>query len=45
MQRLDCGIAMPHIELGTLDRGLHGEWRLLENPQVARFTIQREIVA
>lgn len=43
-KRLDCGIAMLHIELGTLDRGLHGEWRLLQNPQVARFSIQREIV-
>jgi hypothetical protein len=41
-KRLDCGIAMVHIELGTLDRGLHGEWRFLENPQVARLTIQKE---
>jgi hypothetical protein len=36
-KRLDCGIAMLHIELASLYRGVQGRWELLEPPQVARF--------
>ena len=38
-KRLDCGIAMLHIEVAALDSGVKGRWELLEAPQVARFTI------
>lgn len=37
-KRLDCGIAMLHIEVAALDCGVQGEWELLEAPRVARFT-------
>ncbi len=35
--RLDCGIAMLHLELGALDRGAAGAWDFLTHPLVARF--------
>ena len=35
--RLDCGIAMMHMEVAALDNGMRGEWEFLEAPQVARF--------
>lgn len=35
--RLDCGIAMLHVELGAFRDGVTGSWRLLEAPQVALF--------
>ena len=38
-RRLDCGIAMLHLELGSLSRGVSGKWELLKGPQVARFEI------
>lgn len=36
-RRLDCGIAMLHIELGATHKGAAGKWELLEKPHVARF--------
>jgi nitroreductase len=38
-KRLDCGIAMLHIEVAALDCGVKGRWELLKAPQVARFTV------
>lgn len=38
-KRLDCGIAMLHIEVAALDSGVKGRWELLEAPQVAKFTV------
>jgi len=38
-KRLDCGIAMLHIEVAALDFGVRGSWEFLEAPNVARFTI------
>ncbi len=38
-KRLDCGIAMLHIELGALSKGVKGRWELLKQPQVARFVV------
>jgi hypothetical protein len=38
--RLDCGIAMLHIELGALSRGASGVWDLLTHPQVAHFKVE-----
>ncbi len=40
-KRLDCGIAMLHIELGALSCGITGKWELLKQPQVARFKADR----
>lgn len=36
-KRLDCGIAMMHIEVAALYFGIKGEWGFLEAPRVARF--------
>jgi hypothetical protein len=39
-RRLDCGIAMLHLELGALNKGVRGHWELLKQPQVAKFTVE-----
>jgi hypothetical protein len=39
-RRLDCGIAMLHIELGALSKGASGRWELLKQPQVGKFTVE-----
>lgn len=36
-KRLDCGIAMLHLELGAMAGGVSGTWEFLSPPQVARF--------
>ncbi len=36
-KRLDCGIAMLHIEVAALNCGVRGDWQFLKAPQVARF--------
>jgi hypothetical protein len=36
-KRLDCGIAMLHIEVAALSFGIRGDWQFLKAPQVARF--------
>lgn len=36
-KRLDCGIAMLHIEVAARHYGWHGRWEFLEAPRVARF--------
>jgi hypothetical protein len=33
-KRLDCGIAMAHIEIGANYQGVKGQWEYLENPDV-----------
>ena len=38
-KRLDCGIAMLHIEVAALDCGVRGQWQLLKSPRVARFSV------
>lgn len=38
-RRLDCGIAMLHIELGALAAGVTGRWEFLDNPGVAKFAV------
>jgi hypothetical protein len=38
-RRLDCGIAMLHIELGARSRGVEGEWEFLKQPRIARFRV------
>ncbi|HZW83584.1 MAG TPA: nitroreductase family protein [Candidatus Deferrimicrobium sp.] len=36
-KRLDCGIAMLHLEIGALAKGVTGTWTYLDSPQVAVF--------
>ena len=36
-KRLDCGIAMLHLEVGALASGIKGKWTILPSPDVARF--------
>ncbi|KUO59476.1 MAG: nitroreductase [Gracilibacter sp. BRH_c7a] len=36
-KRLDCGIAMAHIEIAALKNGVIGQWQYLLNPDVAIF--------
>ncbi|MBM3310011.1 MAG: nitroreductase, partial [Candidatus Aminicenantes bacterium] len=36
-KRLDCGIAMLHLELGARAAGVDGRWVFLPAPAVARF--------
>ena len=39
-KRLDCGIAMLHIEVAALNFGCKGEWQFLQAPKVAKFTVR-----
>ena len=41
-KRLDCGIAMAHIEITALNQGVKGEWRYLTDPDVAVFETSGE---
>lgn len=36
---LDCGIAMLHLEIGALARGVEGSWEYRSSPEVARFCV------
>jgi len=36
-RRLDCGIAMLHLELGARSYGVRGDWEFLEHPGVASY--------
>ncbi|MCX7913838.1 MAG: nitroreductase family protein [Thermodesulfovibrionales bacterium] len=36
-KRLDCGIAMLHIEVASLKCGIRGHWQFFEPPKVAKF--------
>lgn len=40
-KRLDCGIAMLHLELGARKAGVAGCWEFMPAPGVARFTVDR----
>ncbi len=42
-KRLDCGIAMLHIEAAAMTCGLDGEWDFLNFPQVAKFTVRGKL--
>lgn len=39
-KRLDCGIAMLHIEVAALNFGCKGEWQFLQTPKVAKLTVR-----
>jgi hypothetical protein len=38
-KRLDCGIAMLHIEISAMKHGIKGTWEFLRPPEVARWRI------
>lgn len=38
-KRLDCGIAMLHLELAALAHGSPGKWEFLKAPEVARYKV------
>jgi nitroreductase len=38
-KRLDCGIAMLHLELGARKHGKQGTWELLSAPDVAKYSV------
>jgi nitroreductase len=40
-KRLDCGIAMLHLETAALNDGVKGLWEFLEAPKVAGFRVTR----
>ena len=40
-KRLDCGIAMLHLEVAAVNSGCRGEWEFLPSPQVAKFNIRQ----
>jgi len=37
-KKLDCGIAMLHLEVAALNSGIHGRWELQDTLQGARFS-------
>lgn len=41
-KRLDCGIAMLHVELGAAASGMHGAWTDLTGSDVARFDAREQ---
>ncbi|MHC9540504.1 MAG: nitroreductase family protein [Vulcanimicrobiota bacterium] len=38
-KRLDCGIAMLHLEIGARREGAEGRWEYLEAPEVAKYIL------
>ncbi len=40
-KRLNCGIAMLHLEVGALKEGVAGRWEYLSAPQIAEFKVQK----
>jgi nitroreductase len=38
-RKLDCGIAMLHLELGARKAGVNGNWRFLDYPDIAEYKI------
>ena len=38
-KRLDCGIAMIHIQVASVNSGISGKWEFLDSPAVAKFSI------
>jgi nitroreductase len=41
-KRLDCGIAMLHIEVAAMNSGVSGKWEFLDSPFVARFIVTQD---
>jgi nitroreductase len=43
-KRLDCGIAMLHLEVAAADCGHRGQWEFLPSPRVGKFKIYSQSV-
>jgi len=43
-KRLDCGIAMLHLEVAAADCGRRGQWEFLPSPRVGKFNIYSQSV-
>lgn len=41
-KRLDCGIAMLHLELGAMAAGVRGQWQYLAGEEVAVFRVEKQ---
>jgi|GEM_PF-207113 len=41
--RLNCGIAMLHLEIGALYHGVYGKWNYLEYPDIAEYTFKEPL--
>jgi hypothetical protein len=41
-KRLDCGIAMLHLEVAAADRGRRGQWEFLPSPRVGKLTVHSQ---
>ena len=39
-KRLDCGIAMLHLEVAASTYGVKGKWEFLQSPQIAKFIVR-----
>ncbi|MFW6022415.1 MAG: nitroreductase family protein [Halanaerobiaceae bacterium] len=39
-KRLDCGIAMLHIEIGARSCGIEGQWNYMKSPGIAVYSIE-----
>ena len=42
-RRLDCGIAMLHIEVAARNSGIDGNWEFLEQPNVAKYIVKTKV--
>ncbi len=42
-RRLDCGIAMLHIDVAARNSGIDGNWEFLKQPQVARYVVKTRV--
>ncbi len=42
-KRLDCGIAMLHLEIGAMYAGVKGSWEYLPDPDVAIFKVGSKV--
>ena len=41
-RRLDCGIAMLHIDVAARNSGIDGDWEFLEQPHVAKYAVKAQ---
>ena len=42
-RRLDCGIAMLHIDVAARNSGIDGNWEFLTQPHVAKYAVETKI--
>lgn len=42
-RRLDCGIAMLHIEVAAHNSGIDGNWEFMKQPHVAKYSVKTNV--